>query len=140
MAGAALVISWGLPTGPRKARRGRSSLVRPPVEPEDLYLDLDVVEVQAVYVLGHELFTHLTGGVGRRRDLATGAERPIETSEVSLTWRCSGRRAALELARQLNKWQADRVPLRLVAARGRCAALIEDDDNWVSLPELKLAV
>jgi hypothetical protein len=104
-----------------------------------LYLDLDAVEVEAVYVLGTELFTHLRGGVGQRKDPLTGDQRHIETSEVSLTWRCHGRRTAEHLADKLNEWEHKQTPLRLLAARGRCALLMEDDDNWVVLPELRLA-
>ena len=105
----------------------------------DLYLDLDAVEVEAVYVLGSELFTHLRGGIGERRDPVTGSRRRIETSDVSLTWRCSGRRSADRLAAQLNDWEQRRAPLRLLAACGRCALLIEDERKWVALPELRLA-
>lgn len=105
----------------------------------DLYLDLDAVEVYAVYMLGCELFTHLRGGIGERKDPVTGDRRHIETSDVSLTWRCSCRRSARRLAVQLNEWEAKGTPLRLLAARGRCAVLMEDDRRWVVLPELKLA-
>jgi hypothetical protein len=105
----------------------------------DLYLDLEEVEVQAVYVVGTELFTQLKGGVGERRDPATGDQRHIETSDVSLTWRCGGRRAADKLAAQLNDWESRHTPLRLLAASGRSALLMEDDQNWLVLPELRLA-
>jgi hypothetical protein len=88
--------------------------------------------------LGAEVFTHLTGGVGSVLDPLSGNERHIETSDVSLTWRCQGRRSAAKLADRLNEWEARGAHLRLMAARGRCALLIEDDDNWVALPELRL--
>jgi hypothetical protein len=103
------------------------------------YLDIDAVEVGAVYVLGAEVFTHLTGGVGRVLDPLSGNERHIETSDVSLTWRCQGRRSAAKLADRLNEWESRGAHLRLMAARGRCALLIEDDDHWVALPELRLS-
>jgi hypothetical protein len=103
------------------------------------YLDIDAVEVEAVYVLGAEVFTHLTGGVGSILDPLSGDERHIETSDVSLTWRCQGRRSAAKLAGRLNEWEARGAHLRLMAARGRCALLIEDDDHWVALPELRLS-
>jgi hypothetical protein len=102
------------------------------------YLDIDAVEVEAVYVLGAEVFTHLTGGVGSILDPLSGDERHIETSDVSLTWRCQGRRSAAKLAGRLNEWEARGAHLRLMAARGQCALLIEDDDHWVALPELRL--
>ena len=102
------------------------------------HLDIDAVEVEAGYVLGAEVFTHLTGGVGSVLDPLSGNERHIETSDVSLTWRCQGRRSAAKLADRLNEWEARGAHLRLMAARGRCALLIEDDDNWVALPELRL--
>jgi len=113
---------------------------RPMPGDRDLYLDLEAIEVQAVYVMGTELFTHLRGGVGEHKDLATGDQRHIETSDVSLTWRCAGRRTAERLAAQLNAWEARQTPLRLLAASGRCALLMEDDENWVVLPELRLAI
>ena len=107
----------------------------------DLYLDLERVEVQAVYVVDNEVFTQLRGGVGERRDPRTGDHRHIETSDVSLTWRCGGRRAAERLAVQLNEWEAKSTQLRLLAAQGRSALLIEmgDDNRWLVLPELRLA-
>jgi hypothetical protein len=103
------------------------------------YLDIDAVEVEAVYVLGSEVFTHLTGGVGSILDPLSGNERFIETSDVCLTWRCQGRRSAAKLADRLNEWEARGAHLRLMAARGHCALLIEDDDHWVALPELRLS-
>jgi hypothetical protein len=102
------------------------------------YLDIDAVEVEAVYVLGDEVFTHLTGGVGSILDPLSGDERHIETSDVSLTWRCQGRRSAERLAIRLNEWESRGAHLRLMATRGRCALLIEDDDHWVAIPELHL--
>jgi hypothetical protein len=102
------------------------------------YLDIDAVEVEAVYLLDAEVFTHLTGGVGSILDPLSGDERHIETSDVSLTWRCQGRRSAAKLAGRLNEWEARGAHLRLTAARGHCALLIEDDDHWVALPELRL--
>ena len=87
------------------------------------YLDIDAVEVEAVYVLGAEVFTHLTGGVGRVLDPLSGNERHIETSDVSLTWRCQGRRSAAKLADRLNEWEASGAHLRLMATRGRCASV-----------------
>jgi hypothetical protein len=102
------------------------------------YLDIDAVEVEAVYVLDAEVFTHPTGGVGSILDPLSGDERHIETSDVSLTWRCQGRRSAAKLAGRLNEWEARGAHLRLMAARGHCALLIEDDDHWVALPELRL--
>jgi len=112
---------------------------RPRPGDHDLYLDVDAVEVDAVYALGLDLFTHLRGGVGQRTDPSTGQLRPVETTDISLTWHCKSRRSARQAARSLNEWQATRTPLRLLAAQGRCALLMEDDDNWVVLPELKLA-
>jgi hypothetical protein len=103
------------------------------------YLDIDAVEVEAVYVLGSEVFTQLTGGVGSILDPLSGDERHIETKDVSLTWRCERRRSAAKLAGRLNAWEARGAHLRLTAARGRCALLIEDDDHWVALPELRLS-
>ncbi len=105
----------------------------------DLYLDLASVEVDAVYVLGPELFAHLKGGTGQRLDPVTGDVQHIETTDVSLTWRCSGPRSATRLAERLNDWEAKGTPLRLLAAYGRPAQLMEDDRNWVALPELRIA-
>jgi hypothetical protein len=105
----------------------------------DLALDLDAVAVDAVYVVGSELLAHLSGGIGQRRDPLTGEQRQLEATDVTLTWRCTGARNAARLARQLNQWQARQTPLRLLAARGRCASLIEDNHVWVVLPELRLA-
>ncbi|MGH9105380.1 MAG: hypothetical protein ACRDZX_06000 [Acidimicrobiales bacterium] len=131
---------------PRRPRRLAGAALRrfagrqrPHPGDPDLYLDLDAVEVNAVYVLGPELFTQLKGGIGQRRDPVTGDQRNIETSDVSLTWRCGGRRSATRLAQQLNQWEARGTLLRLLAARGRCALLMEDDHHWVVLPELRLA-
>jgi hypothetical protein len=153
--GGAVCLAWGWPLPSLKmGRSGTGGLspvrlapgrvapgvkARPRPGDSDLYLDLDAVEVEAVYILGSELFTHLKGGVGLRKDPVTGDERHIETSEVSLTWRCHGRRSAERLAVRLNVWEARRTPLRLLAAQGRCALLMEDDRNWVQLPELRLA-
>ena len=78
--------------------------------------------------------------MGERRDPSTGDQRHIETSDVSLTWRCGGRRAADKLAAQLNDWESRHTSLRLLAACGRSALLMEDDQNWLVLPELRLAV
>jgi hypothetical protein len=72
-------------------------------------------------------------------DPLSGNERHIETSDVSLTWHCQGRRSAAKLADRLNEWEARGAHLRLMAARGRCALLMEDDDRWVALPELRLS-
>lgn len=139
--GLAVAIVWGAPGRPLRAKAGaRAPLAARVVQDDpDIYLDLDAVQVHAVYQLGAELYAHLRGGVGKRVDPATGARRPIETSDVSLTWRCSGRRTADRLAHQLNRWQAQGTLLRLLALRGRSALLIEDTDVWVSLPELRLA-
>lgn len=145
-AGTALAVGWawplpGAPRVPNLVQAVKPAQVRHRPRPgdEDLYLDLDAVEIEAVYVFGTEVFTHLRGGVGQRKDPLTGNQRPIETSEVSLTWRCHGRRTAERLAGRLNQWESNQTPLRLLAARGRCALLMEDDDNWVVLPELRLA-
>jgi hypothetical protein len=152
---ATIALSWGLPLAPSARAPGAAKPagtnighsgrhVAPPSanigqgEP-GRYLDIDAVEVEAVYVLGAEVFTHLTGGVGRVLDPLSGNERHIETSEVSLTWRCQGRRSAAKLADRLNEWESRGAHLRLMATRGRCALLIEDDDNWVALPELRLS-
>jgi hypothetical protein len=105
----------------------------------DLYLDLIEVQVEAVYVLGTELFTVLRGGSGKRRDPVTGHQRAVETTDVSLTWHCGGSRSAARLAKKLNQWKARGTPLRLLAASGHAALLVENSDNWVSLPELHLA-
>ena len=100
------------------------------------YLDIDAVEVEAVYVLGSEVFTHLTGGVGSIVDPLSGDERHIETSDVSSTWRCQvgGRRQSWLAGSTSGKPEELHLspdgrprPLRL---------LIEDDDHWVALPEL----
>jgi hypothetical protein len=125
------------PTG--RAGLSAEILQRATVGDPDLYLDLDLVEVHAVYRLDAELYAHLRGGIGQRVDPFTGDRRSIETSDVSLTWRCGGRRAAERLATQLNEWEAKGTPLRLLAMKGSCAVLIEDASNWVTLPELRLA-
>jgi hypothetical protein len=129
---------WRLPVRRRLPPAPLTAPDRPQPGDPDLYLDLDAVEIAAVYLLGVELFAHLRGGIGERRDPLTGDRRPIQTSDVSLTWRCVGHRSASRLAEQLNEWEARRTPLRLLAARGRCALLIENDHNWVVLPELRL--
>lgn len=154
-----IALAWGLPPSPSARAPGVAKPAPKPsgpnigpsgphVPPPDAnighgepgrYLDIDAVEVEAVYVLGAEVFTHLTGGVGRVLDPLSGNERHIETSDVSLTWRCQGRRSAAKLADRLNEWEARGAHLRLMATRGRCALLIEDDDNWVALPELRLS-
>jgi hypothetical protein len=152
---ATIAISWGLPLSPSsrapvagKPHRTNIGLSGPHVPPPDAtippgepgrYLDIDAVEVEAVYVLGAEVFTQLTGGVGRVLDPLSGHERHIETSDVCLTWRCQGRRSAAKLADRLNEWESRGAHLRLMAARGHCALLIEDDDHWVALPELRLS-
>jgi hypothetical protein len=150
---ATIAVAWGLPhsasllTSPRDVRaKIDAGLPRERRSPGEnaaqsspgRYLDIDAVEVEAVYVLGAEVFTHLTGGVGSILDPLSGNERHIETSDVSLTWRCQGRRSAAKLANRLNEWEARGAHLRLMATRGRCALLIEDDDHWVALPELRL--
>jgi len=152
---ATIAIAWGLPLSasarapgaakPAGANIGLSGRHVPPPDANighgepGRYLDIDDVEVEAVYVLGAEVFTHLTGGVGRVLDPLSGNERHIETSDVSLTWRCQGRRSAAKLADRLNDWESRGAHLRLMASRGRCALLIEDDDHWVALPELRLS-
>jgi hypothetical protein len=140
-AAAALLVVWGpsLKRPPPLPRLATQLVARAQKGDPDIYLDLDAVEVEAVYLLGSELFAHLKGGVGQRVDPGTGHRRPIQTSDVSLTWRCSGRKMAEKLAGQLNDWESRATPLRLLAARGRCALLMEDDSRWVTLPELKLA-
>lgn len=141
LAGVAAAILWVVPgqAGTGRSRLGAEMVARASQGDPDLYLDLDAVEVHAVYQLGTEIYAHLRGGVGQRADPVTGSRRPIETSDVSLTWRCSGRRSADRLASQLNEWESKGTPLRLLAMRGRSALLIEDDNVWVSLPELRLA-
>ncbi len=152
---ATIAIAWGLPLSPSARAPGAAKpagtnigLSGGHVPPPDAnighrepgrYLDIDAVEVEAVYVLGAEVFTHLRGGVGSVLDPLSGNERHIETSDVSLTWRCQGRRSAAKLADRLNEWEARGLSLRLMAARGHCALLIEDDDHWVALPELRLS-
>ena len=143
LAGLAIAVLWFLPVQRRGPLGGNplsaAVMQRASCGDPDLYLDLDAVEVHAVYRLGPELYAHLRGGIGQRVDPGTGDRRPIETSDVSLTWRCSGRRSAQKLASQLNEWEARHTPLRLLAIRGSCALLIEDDSTWVTLPELRLA-
>jgi len=156
---ATIALAWGLPLSPSARAPGAAKPAAKPsgtkiglsgrhVPPPDAnighgepgrYLDIDAVEVEAVYVLGAEVFTHLTGGVGRVLDPLSGNDRHIETSDVSLTWRCQGRRSAAKLADRLNEWEARGAHLRLMATRGHCALLIEDDDHWVALPELRLS-
>ncbi len=152
---ATIAIAWGLPLsasarapGPAMPAGTNIGLPRRHVRTPGTnigqgepgrYLDIDAIEVEAVYVLGAEVFTHLTGGVGSVLDPLSGNERHIETSDVSLTWRCQGRRSAAKLAYRLNEWEARGAHLRLMATRGRCALLIEDDDHWVALPELRLS-
>ena len=145
---AALAISWGVLFSASLRAPSLPAPVGTKIRPAignfgqggpGRYLDIDAVEVEAVYVLGDEVFTHLTGGVGSVFDPLSGDERHIETSDVSLTWRCQGRRSAAKFADRLNEWEASGAHLRLTAARGRCALLIEDDDHWVALPELRLS-
>ena len=152
---ATIAFAWGLPLSPSARAPGAAKptgtnigLSGGHVSPPDAnvghgepgrYLDIDAVEVEAVYVLGAEVFTHLRGGVGSVLDPLSGNEMHIETSDVSLTWRCQGRRSAARLADRLNEWESSGARLRLMAARGRCALLIEDDDHWVALPELRLS-
>jgi hypothetical protein len=138
---AAIAITWGLRRSSHVDVEGATTAADGQMSPGSagLYLTLDDVEVAAVYVLGTELYTHLRGGVGRLSDPLTGDQRHIETCDVSLTWRCQGRRSAARLAGRLNEWEASRAPLRLLAARGRCALLMEDDQHWLALPELRLA-
>ena len=138
--GAALAVLWGWPHSRKRAKRAAAARAWSRArQTADLYLDLAEVEVEAVYVLGAELFTRLRGGSGRRVDPVTGNQRHIETSDVSLTWHCSGKRSAARLADKLNEWQARQTPLRLLAARGQAALLMESDNVWVVLPELQLA-
>lgn len=144
MAALAAAVLWVVPgaaSGPTPAgtRLGCQLLERAHRGDPDLYLDLDAVEVEAVYRIDTELYAHLRGGIGQRVDPSTGDRRCIETSDVSLTWRCSCRRTAERLASQLNYWEARGTPLRLLAIKGRCAVLMEDTTNWVTLPELRLA-
>ena len=144
LAGLAVAVLWGVPNGSFRPGRhaeawGQQLIERATVGDLDPYLDLDLMEVQAVYCLGTELFAHLRGGIGQRVDPVTGGRRAIETTDVSLTWRCPGRRRAENLVSQLNQWEARGTPLRLLAIKGRSALLIEDDHTWVTLPELRLA-
>jgi hypothetical protein len=144
---ATIALAWGVPfsAAARAASRptdrpGRESPAAGLANDRDpaLYLDLEAVEVAAVYVLGAEVFTQLKGGNGNLVDPLTGSERHIETSDVSLTWRCQGRRSAAKLADRLNEWEMKGSRLRLLAARGRSALLMEDDEHWLALPELRL--
>lgn len=139
LAAVAIAVMWASPRSRPRRGLGPQMLARASLGDPDLYLDLDAVQVQAVYQLGPELYAHLRGGVGQRLDPHTGNRRSIETSDVSLTWRCTTQRGARRLAGRLNQWEANGTPLRLLAMRGRCALLLEDDDEWVTLPELRLA-
>ena len=141
-AGAALATAW-LRRHPGRAWHRPTHPITPactigPVPRQsDLYLDLAEVEVEAVYLLGAELFTSLRGGNGKRIDPVTGNQRHIETSDVSVIWHCHGRRMATRQAGKLNEWQAKKTPLRLFAARGSAALLVESDMSWIALPEVK---
>lgn len=139
--GAAIAIAWGLPFSLHLSVPGVAPKLVVHIGPgdPDLYLDLDAIQVEAVYVLGAEVFARLRGGMGRRLDPLTGDQRHIETSDISLTWRCRGLRSAAKLAERLNQWEARGTQLRLLAARGHCALLIEDDQNWLALPEMRIA-
>ncbi len=116
--------------------RGTRHFPRP--RAQDLYLELHAVEVEAVYVLGNEVLAYLRGGSGFRVDPLTRQRRSVETTNISLTWRCHGRRCARRQARRLNSWEAGRTPLQLLAAHGRCTLLVNDDEDWLQLPELRI--
>src|ERR1700677_564771 len=93
---AAIAIAWGLRRSSHVGLEGTATAAAGPMVPTGpgLYLTLDDVEVDAVYVLGSELYAHLRGGVGRLSDPLTGDQRRIETSDVALTRRCQDRRSA----------------------------------------------
>jgi hypothetical protein len=106
----------------------------------DLLLDLPAVEVAGVFALGRDILACLSrtcpcGGDGG----AEGFHGPNERDRFFLSWRCASRCAAARLARQLGEWQTVRAPLRLLAAKGRCAVLMEDEHCWLTLPELSVA-
>jgi len=105
----------------------------------NLYLELAGLQVDAVCVLRAELFVHCSGGAGYRRDPVTGSRRPLTTKDITLTWRCTSRRRAKRTAMQFNRWQAGATSLSLLAASGRSAFLMQDEQSWVRLPELHLA-
>jgi hypothetical protein len=106
----------------------------------DLCLDIDATQVMGVFSVGPELLACLHGGAGFRCDPGAGEHRSCQIDEVAIAWRCTGRRAARKLARQLNAWQVARTPLRLLSARGRCAVLMEDERIWLALPEIRARV
>jgi hypothetical protein len=105
----------------------------------DLLFDLDAVEVAGVYLLARHLMAYLRSDGGFCGDDLARGHGGGDVGYVYLTWRCAGRGEATRLARQLNAWQISRTPLRLLAAKGRCAVLMEDERRWLTLPELAAA-
>ncbi len=105
----------------------------------DLCLDIRATEVSGVFTVGPELLACLHGGTGFRGDARAGEHQACQVEDAAIACRCAGRRAARRLAGKLNAWQADRTPLRLLSAEGRCAILMEDEHRFLTLPEVHAA-
>jgi hypothetical protein len=106
----------------------------------DLCLDIRATQVSAVFAVGPELLACLHGGTGFRCDPQGGEHKPCHVDDAAIACRCTGRRAARQLARKLNAWQAARTPLRLLSAEGRCAVLMQDEHSFLTLPEVRAGV
>jgi hypothetical protein len=105
----------------------------------DLVGRLEGSEVHGVFVREGELLLYLRGGTGFYMDRQTKQSRPWPPEgELFFTWRCPRRRSRARLVHQLDIWQATSTRLVLRGARGYCS-LIEDEHQWVNLPELSTA-
>jgi hypothetical protein len=102
----------------------------------DLLFDEQYIEVAGAYRLGRDLLAYLSRGSRRSPECEADCHGPDEVDSFFLSWRCASPCVAAKLSRQLAAWQAARTPLRLLAAKGRCSVLMEDEHRWLTLPEL----
>lgn len=91
-------------------------------------LELGSLHVGAAYRLGNEILAYFE----QPRD--SGCE-PLA---LFLSWRAGSRRLALRQWRQLARWQSLGAALRLSAASGLPAFVVQDATTWLSLPELQV--
>lgn len=94
----------------------------------DAVLEVASLRVGGAYCLGAEILAYFERGAG-------GGCEPLA---LFLSWRAGNRRLALRQWRQLARWQSLGTVLRLSAARGRPAFVVQDARCWLSLPELHL--
>ena len=91
-------------------------------------LELGPLHVGGAYCLGTEILAYF--------------ERPLDSAceplALFLSWRAGNRHLALRQWRQLARWQSLGTALRLSAASGLPAFVVQDAMTWLSLPELHL--